>query len=287
MYTLELLNKKLKTTQDLLSVVKTMKSLAAVNIRQFEHAVESLEKYREIVDKGWEVLFRFSGPVSWKSSGKNAVCIVIGSDQGMCGQFNETAVSHALEKVKGLTEKGLEVTFWSLGEKISGALEDMGYKTGEQLPAAANLTAINNLVQIMVQQIESWRSGKGIEYFYVCHNILVKERGQSRVFYRLLPLDKDWADQYRAKKWPERCLPLMGLPREDMFVHLFRQYIFISLYRAVAQSLAGENAARLFAMQAAEKNIQEQKEELQALFREQRQAEITNELLDIISGFEA
>ncbi len=49
----------------------------------------------------------------------------------------------------------------------------------------------------------------------------------------------------------------------------------------------GENAARLMAMQAAEKNIQELEEQLQALFREQRQAGITNELLDIISGFEA
>ena len=72
-----------------------------------------------------------------------------------------------------------------------------------------------------------------------------------------------------------------------MFSHLFRQYLFVSFYRAFAQSLAGENAARLMAMQAAEKNIMELEEELQARFREQRQAGITSELLDIISGFEA
>ena len=62
---------------------------------------------------------------------------------------------------------------------------------------------------------------------------------------------------------------------------------FHFFYRAFAQSLAGENAARLMAMQAAEKNILELQEDLQALFREQRQAGITSELLDIISGFEA
>ena len=72
-----------------------------------------------------------------------------------------------------------------------------------------------------------------------------------------------------------------------MFAHLFRQYLFISFYRAFAQSLAGENAARLMAMQAAEKNIIELQDDLQARFREQRQAAITSELLDIISGFEA
>jgi F-type H+-transporting ATPase subunit gamma len=55
MQTLESLNRKIKTAQDLLGVVKTMKSLAAVNIRQFERAVESLEQYRAVVDMGWTV----------------------------------------------------------------------------------------------------------------------------------------------------------------------------------------------------------------------------------------
>ena len=80
---------------------------------------------------------------------------------------------------------------------------------------------------------------------------------------------------------------MVGLPHDEMFSHLIRQYLFVSFYRAFAQSLASENAARLIAMQAAEKNISELEEKLQASFREQRQASITNELFDIISGFEA
>jgi F-type H+-transporting ATPase subunit gamma len=79
----------------------------------------------------------------------------------------------------------------------------------------------------------------------------------------------------------------MGLSQDEMFTHLLHQHLFVSFYRAFAQSMAGENAARLIAMQAAEKNILEMEEELLALFREQRQASITNELLDIVSGFEA
>jgi F-type H+-transporting ATPase subunit gamma len=80
---------------------------------------------------------------------------------------------------------------------------------------------------------------------------------------------------------------MMALAQDQMFSHLFRQHLFVSLYRAFAQSLASENAARLMAMQAAEKNILETQDQLQAAFREQRQANITNELFDIISGFEA
>ena len=111
--------------------------------------------------------------------------------------------------------------------------------------------------------------------------------GYTQVFEKVLPLDKTWAETYTSREWPNRCLPMMGLPREVMFTHLFSQYLFVSFYRALAQSLASENAARLMAMQAAEKNILELEEELQALFREQRQAGITGELLDFISGFEA
>ena len=80
---------------------------------------------------------------------------------------------------------------------------------------------------------------------------------------------------------------MLGLGREALGIHLLRQYLFIVLYRGFAQSMASENAARLMAMQAAEKNIVEMLDELKARFREQRQGNITNELLDIVSGFEA
>ena len=77
--------------------------------------------------------------------------------------------------------------------------------------------------------------------------------GYTQVFEKVLPLDKTWAETYTSREWPNRCLPMMGLPREVMFTHLFSQYLFVSFYRALAQSLASENAARLMAMQAAEK----------------------------------
>ena len=82
-------------------------------------------------------------------------------------------------------------------------------------------------------------------------------------------------------------MPLIGLSGKEMFRQLFRQHLYISIYRALVQSLAGENSARLATMQAAEKNITELQGDLIRLHREKRQMSITNELLDIISGFEA
>jgi F-type H+-transporting ATPase subunit gamma len=77
------------------------------------------------------------------------------------------------------------------------------------------------------------------------------------------------------------------MDRERLFSALIHQYLFVSLYRAFAESLASENAARLAAMQNAERNIEERLGELNRQYHQQRQTAITSELLDIVSGFEA
>jgi len=77
------------------------------------------------------------------------------------------------------------------------------------------------------------------------------------------------------------------MPPDRLLSALLRQYFFVSLYRACALSLAAENTSRLAAMQAAEKNINERLDELKTSYQHERQAAITEELLDIISGFKA
>jgi len=90
-----------------------------------------------------------------------------------------------------------------------------------------------------------------------------------------------------AKSWPTRILPNYTMDWDSLFSALIREYLFISLFRAFAESLASENASRLASMQAAEKNIEEQLSELNKQFHQRRQMAITEELLDIVSGFEA
>ncbi len=264
-----------------------MKSLAAVNIRQFERAVESLEQYRAVVDMGWTVFLRMGRPILSPSRNQGNVCLVVGSDQGMCGQFNESLRPFLEEQVRDRASQDQNWDYWSLGEKVHGMLADAGVPSHVHFPAPGSLNAVTERVQEAIWKVEEWRSAKKLATLYVCHHVVGEQGGYAPVFQRILPLDAPWAEDYGKTPWPGRCLPMLESNRETMFAHLFRQYLFISFYRAFAQSLAGENAARLMAMQAAEKNILELQDDLQALFREQRQAAITSELLDIISGFEA
>ncbi len=103
----------------------------------------------------------------------------------------------------------------------------------------------------------------------------------------LMPPDEQWLARMAGEKWPGRSLPMISVPWQQAMTSLISEYLFVALYRGFATSLAAENSARLAAMQRAEKNIEELQFDLQSHYHSLRQAVITEELLDIISGFEA
>ena len=121
---------------------------------------------------------------------------------------------------------------------------------------------------------------------------LFHNRPQSGALYepvsqRLLPLDAAWRRKLAEVPWPTGNLPeVMGGGTATLRA-LIREYLFISLFRACAESLASENASRLAAMQRAEKNIDELLENLNRTFHRLRQSGIDEELFDVVSGFEA
>ena len=87
--------------------------------------------------------------------------------------------------------------------------------------------------------------------------------------------------------WPTNRLPVHTIAWGELFAAFIREHLYIALFRAAAESLASENASRLASMQAAERNIDERLETLGVRYRHTRQESITEELLDIIAGFEA
>jgi F-type H+-transporting ATPase subunit gamma len=103
---------------------------------------------------------------------------------------------------------------------------------------------------------------------------------------QVLPVDLD-ALRAAEQRWSSRSLPTYSMEPEPLFAALLRQYLFVVVFRACAQSLAAENASRLAAMEAAERNLRDRHDELLGEFRRRRQDEITAEILDIVSGYEA
>jgi F-type H+-transporting ATPase subunit gamma len=288
MLTIEDFKKKIQSTEDLQSVVKTMKALAAVNIRQYEKAEESLQDYNRAVEMGLQVVFRNRPdmPILAHRAPKSRLgAIIFGSDQGMCGPLNDQVVSYAIRTMDELRIQ--EGGVLAIGERVKGRLEDSGHPATDDLSVPSSVTGITPQVQDLMVKIEQWQSEKEINHVFLFYSLHQTGASYRPHHVRLLPIDEEWLMRLTANSWPTRILPTYTMDWDPLFSALIREYLFISLFRAFAESLASENASRLASMQAAEKNIEEQLSELKKQFHQKRQMAITEELLDIVSGFEA
>ncbi|MGB5395582.1 MAG: F0F1 ATP synthase subunit gamma [Gammaproteobacteria bacterium] len=283
------LRHQIGSAEELESVVRTMKAMAASSIGQYENAVGSLDDYYRTVQLGLAACFRedkSSGVMpAIKQQQQTAIAaIVFGSDQGLVGQFNESMVEYAVDTLEKLP--GTKIV-WAVGDRIQSRLAETPLQpmTGFTLPNSIN--AITPLVGEILIELEAHREQGLIEQVYLFHNRPETGSIYTPASQQLLPLDQTWLRNLAEISWPTKNLPEVMNSREQTLRALVREYLFVTLFRACAESLASENASRLAAMQRAEKNIDELQEDLNRTFHRLRQSSIDEELFDVISGFEA
>ncbi len=288
MQSLESLKRKIGSAEDLRSVVSTMKTLAAVSIRQYETAVDSLTDYAQTVEDGLRmVLWQSSDTLQSPAVDGGTGAIVFGSDQGMCGQFNEQIVNYAIGSLHREKADCDHSSIVAVGARVAPRLQDAGFYVEGEFPVASSATGIAPLVQDLLPKLDAWNSHQRFGRIVLFFN-----RRQSASSYhpqkmQLLPVDTKRLEQLQQRTWPARTLPMFTMGRDRLFSSLIQQYLFVSLFRACAESLAGENASRIASMQSAERNIEERLAELRAGYNQLRQTSITEELLDVVTGFEA
>ncbi|MCL4501735.1 MAG: F0F1 ATP synthase subunit gamma [Deltaproteobacteria bacterium] len=290
METIEALRRKIDVSQELQEVVKTMKTIAAVSIRQYEKAVASLRQYSRTVEMGMQIVMRGvreERTQPQRAPGQRLGAVIFGSELGMCGQFNELLVTYALGKFNELQVAGKDRTIIAVGARAASRLEEAGEQVESCFGVPGSVSGITSRVQELLLKIESWQCPGGIERIMLFHHQSVAGAVYRPQALALLPIDMQWLESLGQKPWPSKALPTFTMPRPRLVYALLGQYLFISLYRAFAESLASENAARLAAMQAAENNIEDRLKELRLQYNQLRQSTITEELLDIVAGFEA
>lgn len=290
MQTTESLKRRIKSAGDLLSVVKTMKALAAVSIRQYQKAVESLEDYNRTVEMGLQIVLkeRMGATMQRKDASiKRLGAIIFGSDQGLCGQLNEQIAVFALDDINGAGVKKENRKVLAVGARVADYVEDAGQPVEELMTTPSSTAGITPLVQEIIMIIEEWHFRQNVDHFVLFYNDYISGSNYQPYKVQLLPVNHDWLKDLARKKWDSKSLPIFRMDCNKIFSSLIREYLFVSLYRAFAESLASENASRLASMQNAEKNIEEQMMDLHVQFHRTRQMTITEELLDIVAGFEA
>jgi F-type H+-transporting ATPase subunit gamma len=290
MQSLEAIKRKMGSTESLRSIVKTMKILAAVSIRQHEKMLRSLEEFNKTLEMGLQVVLKSYEKKEKKqikaADNLRTAAVVFGSDMGMCGQFNETISAFAAENMKQYKDNITVVM--AVGEKVMARLDDHGFKPKEFLSFPATLTAgIEPILQELIFRIEKWRENLEVDKVMLYYNKPAGEMlSYSPYVHDLIPVSEGYLDSLREKKWVSVTMPVFKMDRDDLFDSLIRNHLYVSLYRSFVASLTSENAARMASMEAAEKHINDRLDELKRIYNEERQDQITSELLDIIAGFE-
>ena len=284
------LRRQILSAGDLRSVVRTMKALAAASIGQYERSVHALGDYYRTVELGLGACFRNRDRAALmidrttRADAGEIGAVVFGSDQGLVGPFNDVVAAFAAQTLAALPGKP---AVWAVGERVHARLTDAGLSPVGLFSVPASVNAITPLVGQIQIESEARRARGEYTRLYVFHN-----RPRSGALYepvgqRLLPLDTQWQQGLSRVRWPTQTVPEEMGGGTGTLRALIREYLFISLFRACAESLASENASRLAAMERADKNINELLEHLHGVFHRFRQSGIDEELFDVISGFEA
>jgi len=284
------LRSKIASAGELESVVRTMKAMAASSIGQYENAVRALTDYYRTVELGLITCFREGGPTPSIAPRKKRTvtgpigAVVFGSDQGLVGQFNDVVADFAVKTLAALPSTQ---QIWAVGERVQGRLSDAGLPLVGFFAVPNSVKAITPLVGKILVESEIPHSQDDLTELYLFYNRPTSGAIYEPVSQRLLPLDETWRRQLAERRWPTENLPEIVGGSSATLRALIREYLFVSLFRACAESLASENASRLAAMQRADKNIGELLEHLKRTFHRLRQSGIDEELFDVVSGFEA
>jgi len=234
------LRRKIESAGNLQSVVRTMKALAASSIGQYEQSVRALGDYYRTVELGLGVCFRGTGSAGLmtgetRRTDAGAIgAVVFGSDQGLVGQFNDMVADHAVKTLGALPAKP-EV--WAVGERVHARLADAGLPLVGLFTVPNSVKAIPPLVgQILVESEARRRQGEIVE-LHLFYNRPTSGAVYEPVNQRLLPLDEIWRRELAKLPWPTKNLPeVMGGDTETLRA-LIREYLFVSLFRACAESL--------------------------------------------------
>lgn len=284
METVQTLTRRLAVAETIHTIVRNMKTLALASIRHYEEAAGSLARYAETVEMGLQIALRSRSPGDAEAPpNRGAGLVVFGSSLGLAGRFNERIATFAGQWVR---EAGSgELRILALGGYLGRRFEAAGLRVEQELPLPTSVAGIAQSVQELLQEIEAWRD-QGVAETTLCFNARADEAPFQPRVVRLLPLDADWLRRLRQRPWPTNQLPTHTMDWRPLFSALVREHLFVTLYHAFAESLAAEQTNRLASMQAAERNIERRLDELRRAYHERRQTAITEELLDIVSGWE-
>ena len=204
--------------------------------------------------------------------------IVISTDRGLCGGLNTNEFKLVTQDVKKWREQGVEVDFAALGSKACSFFNRFGGKLLAAESGLGDKPSVSDVVGVVRVMLKAYDEGQ-IDRVFLVFNDFVNTMTQKPVINQLLPLPKSEDEEYQHR-WDYIYEPD---PKEILEALMFR-YIESQVYQGVVENAASEQAARMVAMKAATDNAGDLIDELQLIYNKARQAAITQEISEIVSG---
>jgi F-type H+-transporting ATPase subunit gamma len=290
------LRRQIELAEELGSVTGTMKSLAAVTIHQYEHSLHAVHEYVRAVELGVQIVLRgrtdLVDQLAAAPPGAPVRVLVLGSERGLCGPINRVIAAEARAVVDavgaGADDGPVAVDVVASGARLAVELEAVGLAPLAVFPGPGSAAGIADLVEELLVHLDEWRAGVGPGRVVVVHpRTHPGGRQYDPVATPLLPLHHERLRELALRPWPTNQLPTWHGDRGAVLAALARQLVLVDLHRAHAETQVCVHRARLTAMQGAEDAITERLEQLSTRFHRQRQARITEELLDVVAGYES
>ena len=263
-------------------ITRAMKLVAAQKLRQTQAVANGGREYAEELHRVIERISKRLGeraPVMWRrSSSINCIdMLVITSDRGLCGSFNESLIYEVVEGIHEHKQHNIDVKIFSIGYKGYEYFKSKGYDVERISNNMGTEVAVRTAVSsIMVRFLYGESSGS-----YVAFNRSIKSASREITFWNLLPL-------YSQGVADEKAIEYLFEPERDLALDFFASEMLMSTVRqAIYESMASELSARVIAMSQATKNADDMITHLKWVYNKVRQEVITDELMDIVGGANA
>ena len=281
--------RRLETAASLGNLVTTMKGLASVRVHQYRRTMQALDASTITLERAARALLFLHPELAELRPGAepSSTTVVFGSDRGLCGAFNDRMARFAARDTARIAAEGTPVRVVAIGRRVARRLRSAGQAPDALLSAPSSLDSVDPAVADLLHLIDAHRrGGQEGQLRLVYARPLGSTRFEPRAV-QVLPVSSAWMRDARDRPWETRKLPMELSDPLELLRGLIRQRMALAFVQAFGSSLAAENAARLAAMEAASRNVEERLARLRAEHQAARQAAVTAELLDIQSAADA
>jgi F-type H+-transporting ATPase subunit gamma len=275
--------KSVKNTQ---KITRAMEMVAASKMRKAQDRMAATRPYAENIRRVIAHLAQakpeYKHPFMMEREVKRVGMIVISTDRGLCGGLNTNMFKAGLSKMKEMLDRGVEVQLSTIGSKGLGFFKRAGGNVVTETSHLGDAPRLEDVIGSVKVMLDAYSNGE-IDQLFVVYNEFVNTMTQSPQVEQLLPISAAESKQELEHHWDYIYEP----DAKDVLDGLLMRYVESLVYQGVVENIACEMAARMVAMKAATDNAGDMIGGLELAYNKARQAAITQELSEIVSGASA